>query len=420
MLKKANNEKGYALVSVLLIVVVFSIVFLSFMGQAFSSTKQNQIVEKKTQSVAAAEMGVSFYQVAVQDTYEKNQVTVGTYVKGLMSQPDSSTRDYKREAALKMAELIQSQIPTISTPSNAPFAISNFVSTVDSADLSSHEIEISFDITGTAEGKTTKISAEMTIDVGGINNDGSTAPTSSYEPPSFSTVPIPDAKCTSFETKKTGSSADDEYCNEILVGNGYVTPKINGQGLSGKTIYSTGSITLDSNANNSLNLTVHAEGPVTVDKNMNSSSTLFLETKSDATFEGQIRLNTSSKLFIGGNLSNTGGTSGDNGNHFSVLNSTIYVGGNATLNKVTIDDKSRMCVYGNLSAYSISSLEDNLYVLGTVTINNQPKDTYRVLPNETQANREKEFFKKCGKFIPGEFKINWGDTIDTELDNVEY
>ncbi|MEW9053298.1 MAG: hypothetical protein AB2392_19215 [Neobacillus sp.] len=420
MLKKESNEQGYALVSVLLIVVVFSIVFLSFMGQAFSSTKQNQIVEKKTQSVAAAEMGVSFYQVAIQDTYEKNQGTVGTHVKNLMAQPGSSTRDYKREAALKMAELIQSEIPTISRPTNAPFEVSNFVSTVDPADSSSHVIEISFDITGTAEGRTTKISADMTIDVGGINNDGSTAPTSSYEPPSFSTVPIPNAQCTEFETKKTGSSADDEFCNEILVGNGYVTPKINGQGLSGKTIYSTGSITLDSNANNSLKLTIHADGPVTIDKNMNSSSTLFLETKSDAIFEGQIRLNTSSNLFVAGNLSNTSGTPGDNGNHFAVLNSNIYVGGNATLNKVTIDDKSRMCVYGNLNAYSIASGVDNLYVLGNVTINGQTRTDYRVLPNETQENRVKEFYKKCGKFIPGEFKINWGDTIDTELDNVEY
>ena len=67
---KKKNEQGYALVSVLLIVTVFTIIFLSFMGQAFSSVKQNQMAEKTTRSVAAAEMGISYYQVTIQKLFK--------------------------------------------------------------------------------------------------------------------------------------------------------------------------------------------------------------------------------------------------------------------------------------------------------------------------------------------------------------
>jgi hypothetical protein len=409
MIKKNNNEQGYALVSVLLVIIVFSIVFLSFIGQAFSSTKQNQHVEDKSKSLAAAEMGISFYSVVIQDTFETNQPIVESAVKDIMEGPDSASKNYKRVAAEEMAEKIEEVVPTIATPPNALFEISNFVATVDPVNQNSHVIEISFDVTGLVEGKKTKLYADMTIDLGEIDDDGSSESTSTYNPPSLNTVSIPDPACTSFESKK--GPKKDTGCNEILVSQ-YVSPKNGGNGLSGKTIYSTGTVELSGNANHSIRLIVHAEGPVTVDKNMNNTSTFFLETKSDATFEGQISLNISSGLYIAGNLINLTGHQSDNGNHFTLSNSTVYVGKSASLNKVSIDKKSLMCVEGNLTAYSINADKENLYVMGDVTIHGVPSTKYKV--------DKKTFFTKCGTYIPGEFNITWDENIDTNLENVDY
>ena len=65
-----KNEQGFALVSVLMILTILMVVSLSFMGQAANSIKQNQIVEDSSHSVAVAEMGVSYYEVAIQNIYE--------------------------------------------------------------------------------------------------------------------------------------------------------------------------------------------------------------------------------------------------------------------------------------------------------------------------------------------------------------
>ncbi|MEH7493474.1 hypothetical protein, partial [Neobacillus niacini] len=87
-----RNEQGYALVSVLLIVVVFSVLSLSFMGQAFSSVKQNQEVEKNTQSVAISEMGVSYYQVAIQNLFEQKKDEVALKVKNKIYKPGDESQ----------------------------------------------------------------------------------------------------------------------------------------------------------------------------------------------------------------------------------------------------------------------------------------------------------------------------------------
>ena len=83
-----------------------------------------------------------------------------------------------------------------------------------------------------------------------------------------------------------------------MTGN-FLTSQTNGVAMSGKTIYSSdpnGSVTVNHNANGSNGLKIHAEGPITAVKNMNSSSNLIMETKSNLTFLGQIRLNTSSRI----------------------------------------------------------------------------------------------------------------------------
>ena len=54
---KIKNEQGFTLVTVLLVIIIFMIVGVSAISQSFNTVKQNQLLEKKSQSTAIAEMG---------------------------------------------------------------------------------------------------------------------------------------------------------------------------------------------------------------------------------------------------------------------------------------------------------------------------------------------------------------------------
>lgn len=71
MIKYIRENDGYALVTVLLIVTIFTMLAFSFMGQAANTTKQNKITEEKSQSVALAEMGIQLYQQAIINEFDE-------------------------------------------------------------------------------------------------------------------------------------------------------------------------------------------------------------------------------------------------------------------------------------------------------------------------------------------------------------
>ncbi|ALS74305.1 hypothetical protein AUC31_03095 [Planococcus rifietoensis] len=60
-MKKLNNEKGYALVIVLLIIVLFMGLAATFMAGSLNHAKQEKVVDTGNQAVAAAEMGTIYY-----------------------------------------------------------------------------------------------------------------------------------------------------------------------------------------------------------------------------------------------------------------------------------------------------------------------------------------------------------------------
>src|SRR3954449_6732963 len=261
-MKNLKNEQGYALLVVLFVVTVFMILSLSFMGQAFSSTKQNQVVEKKSKATSVAEMRISYYQVALQDMYESKQNDVNTYVSSIMSQPNASTtKDFKREATLKMAELLQSMIPIGTTPAaiavedqpNSSFRINNFIATAD-PDSKSYKINISFNVVGNDNEKTATLFAQMNIDLDTIINLPTTDNPNDYVLPTYSNILKPTTPCGTLGT-----------CNPVYV----VGDKgFDGNNLlsSNMTIYTTGALTLtgQGNENNSTNLKIHADGDITI------------------------------------------------------------------------------------------------------------------------------------------------------------
>ena len=136
------------------------ILSLSFMGQAFSSTKQNQVVEKTTRSISAAEMGVSYFQVEIQRLFETKQTEVTNIVKGITGPNPPSTTNIKRIATVKMAEELQKEITITNIPGpisieghpNANFKIENF-SAIPDTDVTVNIVNISFDILGYEDSK---------------------------------------------------------------------------------------------------------------------------------------------------------------------------------------------------------------------------------------------------------------------------
>jgi len=394
-MKNIKNEQGYALVTVLLVIVVFMIISLSFMGQAFSSVKQNQVVEKKSRSVAAAEMGISYYQVEIQKTFESKQQYVSDYIK----ENSSLIPDFKKEAAKEMAKVLQNT--PIVTPNNAPYNMKNF-----EVHPSSYKINLNFDVVGTDDKKETTLFAKMSIDLDSIINQATVDEANNNQLPTFDTI-------------KLTSGCNTLDCDNVYIdGNGNFSGNNNIK--DNQTIFTTGSLNLDGNGNenNKTNVKFHADGAITIHKNMNSAANVIIETKDHAKFLQNVKISGTSKILVNKSLYVN--------QHLELANNSfVYVGGidSPTYNNVKIAAKidnnldilssSKMCVNGNLSAKNISvDSNSKLYALGQVWENGVKKSNYTVNLDT--------FIKECGTKIPPEFSIKWGDSVNTVINDVEY
>jgi hypothetical protein len=391
---QVKKEEGYALVTVLLITTVFMILFLSFMGQASSSVKQNRVVEKSSQSTAISEMGISYYQVAVQNIFELNQQKVTDQVNVKVN--GGSTQDLKSLAADSFKDIIKLELQKenekvqIDGYPKAFFSIKNIDTIIITG---TNKIKVSFLVDGTEEDRTSTLEAEMTIDLDSIiKGDDSTI---NYVLPAFNEIKIPNSSCTSFEAG----------CNEILLNGTQAFPgkndnNGNNNNLSDKTVYSTGGLNVDGNANKSYKLKIHANDSITLDGNMNSASNLTIETPKSITFYGNLKVE-SSRILIGENLTTT--------KQFNLdLGTFTFVGINANINTLTLSSNSTMCVQGNLTVSSKSvDSTSKLIVLGT--INGTP----------TSLSQE-DFETQCGTFLSQNLTINWGQGIQTNVENVNY
>jgi hypothetical protein len=446
---KKKNEQGYALVTVLLIVTIFTVIFLSFMGQAFSSVKQNQMVEKTTRSVAAAEMGISYYQVTLQKLFKLNQTAVTNHVRSIMDDEsiDHSTVDFKRIATEKMAQQLQNMIPSpsgipiesikniIGTPTdpiridehpNASYYIKDFVvEAVEATYEKPYIINISFDVVGTEDGKDTTLSTKMQIDLNTIVNLPTTENPDNYQMPSYNNI-----------TRPTMNTCITLACNNVVIeGNAAFTGS--NQLRDNQTIYVTNtptqpgtlSLTGQGNENNIDNISIHAEGDITIGQNMNKQTNFTFETNGNATFGQNLKISTYSNLLVNRNLTVLQGLNIED-------NSLAYVGGNASVNFITIQSSSKMCVNGNLkynqndgitvTTKNNDVLPSKLYVLGDImkyvglNADNTPKYVIDTTKNSIYKVSPLDFAKQCGTYVPPEFEINWGDRISPVISDVEY
>jgi type II secretory pathway pseudopilin PulG len=445
---KVKSEQGYALVSVLLIIVIFMILILSFMGQSFNSVKQNQLVEKSSQSVALAEMGISYYQTAVKNSYIANQENVNTSILQEINNSQNNGNDtgngsgngkgkgnnssnginigigtdlninigngnsagtstktaaeYAQDAVNSMKTYIQNDLSKV--PAEKAFG-TNASFKLLSQDFSNN---IVLTVQGAANGKTTTLSTEMILSptVSGLDGSEESTPqlniSLSGVISAFDTILGP--SLTNIFCSINPSSIDNlnSSCKKIsLTVDKTYTENVNN--LSGTSdspfvIYSKNNLAVNGNANNMNYGQIHTDGNLTFGKNMNSASNITLETKKTANFGSQLRL-ASSKLYANGDLNVDG--------HLSLDNSSFAViGGNAVISKhLNITGGSKICVKGNLTASKLQ-VTGSLYVLGT--INGKPSNI------TTQT-----FQDSCSSSNPNTAAIEWGNEIFNKI-NYDY
>ncbi|MEH7255814.1 hypothetical protein V7111_27275, partial [Neobacillus niacini] len=233
-----KNEQGYTLVTVLLTITVFMVVFLSFVGQSFSSVKQNQVVEKQSKSVTIAEMGISYYQIMVQNLYTSYKPTATNTVKTTIEQDRTAktlktSTEYSNQAAALMKEYIKQELnkeinaKPIEGKPNSSFKI------VEKNYFTSTDNKILLKIMGSDQGKNTTLSTEMTLGIlPTINGLTSSGGTNTNTLPTFNTIPKPVISNPECKDSSTIKSTCTQYLMEVPN-----TISENFNGLAGKTIY---------------------------------------------------------------------------------------------------------------------------------------------------------------------------------------
>ncbi|MFZ7945575.1 hypothetical protein [Neobacillus sp. 19] len=370
-----QKEEGYALPTVLLIIVIFMIIMLSFMGQAFSSAKQNQVVEKSSQSVALAEMGITYYQVAVQNVYAAKIATINDEVKKQIADDRlkgslKSNDEYVKLGVSKMKEAIKLGIASekskviIDGKPNSSYSISEINYFEDTK-----ENKILLKVVGNENGKTTTLSTEMNFApiISGLNNSSG----SDYIAPTFNSILEPKPNDPKFPNYCKDPSSIGA-CGSISVSSPTksFTDKLNN--TSTKTIFSVGDLTFDTpaNANNMTLMNIHSDKSITIGGNVQNANKVAIEAMGNLTVLGQL----------------------------SLTQSTVYVKGNATITKqLFLYSGSKMCVKGSFSAQKVHYKGGILVVKGSMS--------------------DSDWAKACG--IPPSVNLEWSDKVHNNV-NYEY
>lgn len=344
-----KNESGYALLTVLLIIVIFMVVSLAFFSQSFNSVKQNNLVETKSQSVALAEMGVDYFYQTVSNTYKRNLPVVEAEMKKEMEEDRKSNElktaeEYKQRAISLMIERLNtelSEVPKKEVANEASFTI-NFNSGHDIYSTDDG-IEIKYEAVGSEKGKNTKIGTSLSISMGVEENEMNNGTEGAL--PDFQSVKKPEVK-----QNCLNPSEIKKDCSEILIKDREFK---NEKNLENVLIYSNNLIKFQ-NANELNNVKIHANGLIA--ENMNNLTNSFIETIGSSTIEGPLRMS-NSKLFSNGSILFKG--------HLEIEDrSFMYVFGSSTIDEhLTIGSGSKACVNGSLSVYGDLEVNGELYVI---------------------------------------------------------
>ncbi|WP_175990188.1 hypothetical protein [Bacillus sp. Marseille-Q1617] len=415
---RMNNNKGYALVLTLLILVVFMALALYLMGRSYSSTKQNEVVEENYQSAALAEMGVTQYKIVIKDAYEKSKRPIE---KKLASDPDfdSTNRGIINELECELKKQLRTMVCggeveaysiTVDEKGPSSFTIKNFV--FDQQEEG--KLKVTFTSTDNQEGEVTSLNVTMIIPIdaqGGFGEGG--------QPVGFDVIKLPsdiNPDCVDPKNK-------DVHCDRVVMKDDSEYPG-NNKSIEKELIYAQNDLELSGNANNFEYAKIHVEKDFTLMKNMNNAKKVYIEVKENAYFKGhldtslsdiyvqqdmfvekQLKLYDHSTLYVGGSLTvdSEGNESSKNGKG----NGGNDNNGNG--NKLDVSLDSTMCIGGSLHGYPTADIDGKIYMKGSKENGRIELDSKSSGLENIEFLDEETFNNKCGH------KNIWGE-IETQVE----
>lgn len=223
-MKHLNNERGYALVIVMLLVVLFLGFFATFLAGSMNHAAQERTVDTSNQSVAAAEMGVLYYTASFEKELElelkKIQMEVDEELNYLKSNCNSCDfeNELKEINSDKKQHYQQAVIKKVEALNLPEGTTDNFKRTISLDGDTAYTIESAV---AEVAGDNTKIKVELKLK--GLAKQGESEEEQMLDV--LFNVVIPD----SFLTKSTQIIYDDIYknppnisCNDFLSSKHYL------------------------------------------------------------------------------------------------------------------------------------------------------------------------------------------------------
>jgi hypothetical protein len=413
---KEKNEKGYALVTVLVIITLFMVISLSFMGQAFNSVKQNKVVEKSSQSVAIAEMGISYYQVAVKNAFITQKMDYDNLIK--------TTSLTKEEITTGIISAATTALPngTKTILDGKPEADSETYYTIEEASVLNNSgiLNITFLVKGNKGTEDTPLRSEMSINLSDLTiTYGTDIPTL---PGYIGIVQPTNISSTCINPPDNYDFKENECSSGILITRPDADYIKNFQKFNG-TIYATdsttGVLTL-SGVGNKSSLKIHAPS-LSLDGVQNNVTNVTMEIKGNLSFGGHFDATAAANIFVGGDV-NVQGKFELHNNSDKMYQTLIRGKFTSNGNKVLIGQNNTMCVKDVFTAPNDFQIDGTLYLSKQKNNVNIPSNYVTlgkikyiedVLASEIKAN--------CGNTFEGpDDYIDWGEHAQTNVDNIHY
>lgn len=400
------NEKGNTLILILVLISVFSILYISIVGVSITNSKQITITEDNAQAVSIAEMGITYYKTALYN--KSSEVKANSAFKDSINQSISKqisdtfgkiTANNKEAteaeinksayfnkltaiASNQYMEKIKTELETINrtffqnvavsvdSSAGSSFIISNIKQTSNQDGITytfdskgidgDKEITLSSVFTIPIKLDPIVLEAEASTETGDGTNEGSTDTSDDQATVKTGLTgnDIPDpgvlTACVSpipnnyqFNNncqynEDTTITKNTDIISTILKTSGSLTISSNVNQFSNSTIYTTNNLNVTGNLNGISSIKIHVGGEAKFN-NLNSSlNNSIIEVAKDGTFE-----------------------------NISTIDSSIYVGGKATFRNGNSFTKTKLEVKGDFESKNWNNTSDSIISIGgTAEIDN--------------------------------------------------
>lgn len=371
-----NNNKGYVLALVLIISILFTVIFFSFLAISSNTTKQNTIVESTFQSQSIAEMGASYFQHAMTNEIITHQDKIIQKVliqreKDIKAKEVKDDQHYIGLAMDDMEKVLIDVILPLKKDPKDPIIMKihsnpqNTFEVVTPATFARADdaLIINFTSIGHDEAKSTEIKGTITVDFSNMidpttNNEsdetiitGNTIAdpgTSLNICPTGTRADLSNKQC-QIKGNITYSQNDElKFNNSIYRVSGTLTVPNMNYSSSNSTLYIVGSMN-GQNLNSMTNVKLHVGGALFVNQFNGRIVDSVIEVAGSTTLYGNLDNLNNSTMYIGGSFMM--------GQINQISNSTIYVQGSANIYQgVNLGRNANICVNGDLA---IGNINDN-------------------------------------------------------------